>query len=169
MGDVKNISNHEAIKKIKTLAEKAQICLFCTEIETGKPFSTRPMSAQQVDNEGNIWFLSDKDNTKNMEIKDDENVQLLFNGSGHSDFLSVYGNATILYDKQKIEKLYEPIVKAWFKEGKNDPNISVIRVMPIEGYYRDTKHGKLVSLVEIISSVVTGKTADDGIEGKIKL
>src|SRR3954454_15128202 len=128
MSDVKNISNEDAIKKIKTLAEKAQTCLFCTKIKTGKPFSTRPMSAQQVDDNGNIWFLSDKDSTKNMEIKDDENVQLLFSGSSHSDFLSIYGKAAILYDKQKIEKLYEPIVKAWFKGGKDDPNISIIKV-----------------------------------------
>jgi len=169
MSDVKNISNDEAIKKIRTLAEKAQICLFCTNIETGKPFSTRPMSAQEVDDNGNVWFLSDKDSTKNMEIKDDENVQLLFSGSSHSDFLSIYGKATILYDKQKIEKLYELIVKAWFKGGKDDPNISVIKVTPEEGYYWDTKHGKVVSLIEIIASVVTGKTGDDGIEGQIKL
>lgn len=169
MGDVKNIANNEGIEKIKTIAEKAQICLFCTKIETGQPFSTRPMSAQKVDDIGNIWFLSDKDSSKNMEIKDDDHVQLLFSGSSHSDFLSVYGKATILYDRQKIKELYEPIVKAWFQEGKDDPNISVIKVEPIEGYYWDTKHGKLVSLAKIVVSMVSGKTMDDGIEGEIKL
>ncbi len=169
MGDVKNIGNNEAIEKIKELSKKAQTCLFCTKIETGKSFSTRPMSTQQVDDSGNLWFLSDKDSTKNMEVKDDDHVQLLFSGSSQSDFLSVFGKATILYDKQKISELYEPIVKAWFKEGKDDPNLSVIRVEPEEGYYWDTKHGKLVSLVKIVASMVTGKTMDDGIEGKIKL
>ena len=127
------------------------------------------MSTQEVDDSGNLWFLSDKDSTKNMEINDDDHVQLLFSGSAHSDFLSVYGKATILYDKEKIKELYEPIVKAWFKEGKDDPNISVIKVAPEEGYYWDTKHGKLVSLAKIMASMVTGKTMEDGIEGKIKL
>ncbi|MEP6466969.1 MAG: pyridoxamine 5'-phosphate oxidase family protein [Parafilimonas sp.] len=169
MGDVKNIANKEAVEKIKTLAEKAQTCLFCTKIETGKAFSTRPMSAQKVDDNGNIWFLSDKDSLKNMEIKDDDNVQLLFSGSSHSDFLSVYGKASILFDKEKIKELYEPIVKAWFKEGEDDPNISVIKIEPSEGYYWDTKHGKLISLAKIVASMVSGKTMDDGIQGKIKL
>ena len=169
MGDVKNVNNTEAIEKIKALAEKAQTCLFCTKIETGKPFSTRPMSAQKVDDAGNIWFLSDKDSTKNMELQNDDNVQLLFSGSAHSDFLSVYGKASINYDKAKIKELWEPIVKTWFQQGVDDPNISVIKVEPSEGYYWDTKHGKLVSLIKIVTSMVTGKTMDDGIEGTIKL
>ncbi len=169
MGDVKNVNNNEAIEKIKVLAEKAQTCLFCTKIETGKPFSTRPMSAQKVDDAGNIWFLSDKDSTKNMEVKDDDNVQLLFSGSSHSDFLSLYGKASINYDKAKIKELWEPIVKTWFQQGVDDPNISVIKVEPSEGYYWDTKHGKIVALTKMLTSMVTGKTMDDGIEGKIKL
>lgn len=169
MGDVKDVSNNEAIEKIKQLAEKAQTCLFCTKIETGKSFSTRPMSAQKVDNAGNIWFLSDKDSTKNMEVEDDDHVQLLFSGSNHSDFLSVYGKATILYDKAKIKELWEPIVKTWFQEGVDDPRISVIKVTPEEGYYWDTKHGKLVALAKMLTSMVSGKTMDDGIEGTIKI
>ena len=169
MGDLKNITNNEAVEKIKTISKNAGTSLFCTQIETGKPFSTRPMSVQEVDDSGNIWFLSDKDSAKNMEIKDDDKVQLLFSGSSHSDFLSVYGTATILFDKEKIKELWEPIVKAWFKEGKDDPHISVIKIEPEEGYYWDTKHGKLVSLVKIAASMVTGRTMDDGIEGTLKL
>ena len=169
MGDVKNVNSSEAVEKIRHLAEKAQTCLFCTKIETGKPFSTRPMSAQKVDNGGNIWFLSDKDSTKNMELKDDDHVQLLFSGSSHSDFLSVYGKASINYDKAKIKELWEPIVKTWFQQGVDDPNISVIKVEPSEGYYWDTKHGKIVALAKMLTSMVTGKTMDDGIEGTINL
>ncbi len=169
MGDVKNVSNNEAVEKIKELAEKAQTCLFCTKIETDKAFSTRPMSAQKVDDAGNIWFLSDKDSTKNMEVKDDDKVQLLFSGSSHSDFLSVYGKASINYDKEKIKELWEPIVKTWFQEGIDDPRISVIKVTPEEGYYWDTKHGKLVALAKMLTSMVIGKTMDDGIEGTIKI
>ncbi len=169
MGDVKNVSNNEAVEKIKELAEKAQTCLFCTKIETDKAFSTRPMSAQKVDDAGNIWFLSDKDSTKNMEVKDDDKVQLLCSGSSHSDFLSVYGKASINYDKEKIKELWEPIVKTWFQEGIDDPRISVIKVTPEEGYYWDTKHGKLVALAKMLTSMVIGKTMDDGIEGTIKI
>lgn len=166
---IKNLHNTAAIEKIKELAEKAETCLFCTKIETGKAFSTRPMSAQQVDDEGNIWFLSDKASTKNMELKNDDHVQLLFNESKHSGFLSLYGKASVLYNKQKIEELWEPIIKTWFKGGVDDPNISVIKVTPEEGYYWDTKHGRIVALAKMLTSMVSGKTMDDSIEGTIKV
>jgi general stress protein 26 len=169
MGDVKNISDAESVEKIKKLAKEADACLFCTKIETGKPFSMRPMNTRDIDDEGNLWFLSDKDSTKNMELKDDDKVQLLFSGGNHTDYLSLYGTATILYDRKKIKEIWTPIAKAWFKEGDDDPNISVIRVQPNEGYYWDTKHGRLVSIAKIALSMVSGKTMDDGIEGKIKL
>ena len=166
---VKNLQNDEAIEKIKELAEKADTCLFCTNIKTGQAFSTRPMSVQEVDDDGNLWFLSDKESNKNMEVKDDDHVQLLFSSSSHAGFLNVFGKASILYDKEKIEQLWKPLIKTWFQGGKDDPHISVIKVQPIEGYYWDTKHGKMVAFFKMLASVVVGKTMDDSIEGTIKV
>ncbi len=45
-------------------------------------------------------------------------------------------------DKEKIEELWTPLAKAWFTEGINDPRISVIKVVPDNGFYWDNKHGK---------------------------
>ena len=166
---VKNLQNAEAIEKLKELAEKSETCLFCTNIKTGKPFSTRPMAVQEVDDDGNLWFLSDKESNKNMELKEDDHVQLLFSSSSHAGFLNVFGKATVTYDKQKIKELWKPLIKTWFQEGQDDPNISVIKVEPKEGYYWDTKHGKMVAFLKMLTSVVVGKTMDDSIEGTIKL
>src|SRR6478609_6878332 len=87
----KNLQGAEAIKKIKELTDKGPSCFFCTHIETGRPFITRPMSVQEVDDEGNLWFLSANDSHKNYEIQHDSAVQLLFQGSSYSDFLNLYG------------------------------------------------------------------------------
>ena len=99
----KNLIGDEAAKKIKELAEQAQSCFFCTDLSSGKPFATRPMSPQKVDEQGNVWFLSADDSHKNAAIQKDPSVQLLFQGSHHSDFMSLYGTATISKDKEKIK------------------------------------------------------------------
>ncbi|MEO7834943.1 MAG: pyridoxamine 5'-phosphate oxidase family protein, partial [Ginsengibacter sp.] len=52
---------------------------------------------------------------------------------------------------------------------KKDPNISVIKVIPENAYYWDTAHGKMISLLKIAASVVSGKTMDDGVEGKLEI
>ncbi|GAB2558471.1 pyridoxamine 5'-phosphate oxidase family protein [Spirosoma aerophilum] len=157
----------EAGKKIKELVDKSSTCFFCTKIKTGEPLQTRPMSVQKVDEKGNFWFLSASDSHKNATIQSDNKVQLLFQGSDYSDFLSIYGEATISTDKALIKELWEPILKAWFTEGVDDPRITVIKVNTQEAYYWDNKHGDAVAFVKTIAGAIMGKTLDDSIEGTL--
>jgi len=164
-----DLSGAEGLKKMKELVEKASTCFFCTRIQTDERFSTRPMSVQKIDDEGNTWFLSASDSKKNIEIDDDPAVQMLFQGSDYSDFLTVYGTATISHDKEIIHELWNPILKTWFTEGKDDPRITVIKVAPLEAYYWDTKHIQVVGLIKRMVGAAIGKTLDDSIEGQIKV
>ena len=125
------------------------------------------MSVQEVDDEGNLWFLSAKDSHKNEELLHDSYMQLLFQGSAHSDFLDIYGKATISDDKEKIKQLWEPLAKVWFTEGEDDPRISVIKVIPSQGYYRDNKHGNAIAFLKMTAGALIGKTLDDSVEGKL--
>ena len=95
-------------------------------------------------------------------------VQLLFQGSTYSDFISLYGQAYISTDKALIDELWEPIFKTWFTEGKDDARISVIRFEPDEGYYWDTKNNQLVGFAKKLAGAIMGKTLDDSIEGQLR-
>ena len=165
----KDLSGEEGVKKMKELVEKASTCFFCTRIKTDENFSTRPMAVQKIDGLGVTWFLSASDSKKNMEIYDDPAVQMLFQGSDYSDFLTVYGTATISRDKEVIDELWNPMLKTWFTEGKDDPRITVIKVVPIEAYYWDTKHVQVIGLIKRMVGAAIGKTLDDSIEGQIKV
>jgi len=168
MSDVKNLSSTEAIEKIKQLAEDADICHFVTNLST-LPLTSRPMSTQEVDEEGNIWFMSRNTSVKNQEISKDSHVQLFYAKNSSSEYLSVYGTAQILIDKAKIKELWQPIAKAWFTEGEDDPSITLLKVKPLDAYYWDTKDNKFVSLIKIAASAISGKEMDGGIEGTLKV
>ena len=165
----KDLTGEEGLKKMKELVEKASTCFFCTSLKTSQPFSTRPMSVQKIDEEGNSWFLSASDSKKNEEVAADPSVQMLFQGSDYSDFLTVYGEASISHDKKMIHELWNPILKTWFTEGKDDPRITLIKVVPVEAYYWDTKHAQVIGLIKRLVGAAMGKTMDDSIEGKIKV
>lgn len=165
----KNLINKEAISKMKELIDKAKTCFFCTHTTGMSNMEVRPMSVQKFDDDGNFWFLSSNDSHKNQQIKTNNQVQLLFQGSAHSDFLSVKGVATISTDKQKIKELWEPIVKTWFTEGVDDPRITVIKVQLSDGYYWDNKHGNVVAFAKMAAGAIMGKTLDDSIEGTIRI
>jgi general stress protein 26 len=163
----KDLFGQEGIDKIKELAQKAGSCFFCTNSQPGKPFATRPMSAENIDDEGNHWFLSANDSHKNEELTSNPATQLLFQGSPYSDFLTLYGTTEISTDKSKIDELWDPMMKTWFTEGKDDPRITVLKFIPFEGYYWDTKHGMAVALVKRTIGAIKGETYDDSIEGTI--
>jgi general stress protein 26 len=168
MGETKNLQNEEALKKIKELVEDIKTCMFCTNV-TGVPFNTRPMATADIDEEGNIWFISNAESHKNDEIKNDDKVQLIYAKGGNSHFLSIAGKATIVKDQGKIDEVWNIFINTWFKNGKKDPDVSLIKVIPDDVYYWDTVHGKMVSLLKIAVSAVSGASMDDGVEGKISI
>jgi general stress protein 26 len=166
MGDHKNLRNESAAEKIKDLAEEIKTCMLCT-YKDGK-LQSRPMSVQEIDKYGNLWFLSDKYSQKNEEINLNPKVELFF-VQPHDKFLTLHGTATISYDRRRIKELWNPIIKVWMSEGDDDPNLSIIKVIPEEGYYWNNKHGKMIAIAKMAVAFVTGKTMDDGIEGNLEL
>ncbi|WP_028123829.1 pyridoxamine 5'-phosphate oxidase family protein [Epilithonimonas tenax] len=164
-----DLTSQEAIKKIKELSEKARICMFCTELDR-LPVNSRPMGLQETDENGNLWFISSETSNKNFEIKEDNRVQLYFMNNNNSEYLSIFGDAYIYKDQSTIEDKWSPMANAWF-DGKDDPNVSIIRVQPKETYYWDTKAGKLVSLLSFAAAAISGNKTDnsDGVEGNAKI
>lgn len=122
-----------------------------------------------MDDEGNFWFLSDEESRKNFELKADSRIQLFYSNPSKYEFMTVYGHAVQYKDREIIDDLWTPVAKAWFKEGKDDPSLTAIMVIPDEAYYWDTKSSKMVSLVKILASMVSNRTMDDGVEGKLKV
>lgn len=161
-----DLSGADAVAKTKQLVDKARTCFFCTAPQEGST-GARPMSVQQVDEAGNLWFLSADDSHKNNEVTQNSAVTLYFQGSAQSDFLMLTGVANISRDRVKIKQLWEPIVKTWFTQGIDDPRITVIKVAPSQGYYWDTKHGKALAGAKMLIGAAIGKTLDDSIEGKL--
>ena len=166
--NVQNLSGQEAIDKLKKIAEDARICMFLTMSKT-HPLPSRPMALQGVDDDGTMHFFSAKNSDKNHDIEEDSDVQLFFQNNGSSEYLSVFGKARISQDREKIKKLWSVWAKTWFQDGPEDPKLSLISVTPEESAYWDTKHNKMVQMLKIAASIVSGKTMDDGVEGKLHI
>lgn len=169
MNNTENLKNKEAIYKLKSLVDEITVCLFCTDLKTDDGATCRPMSALSVCDEGNIWFFSEKNSDKNKAISKDEDVQLFFSHPGKSSYLVVNGKATIILDNDTIEKLWTPFAKIWFKEGKKDPNISVIKVSPKNAYYWDTDGNRMINLLKMVASVAVSKNLVTGNQGALKI
>lgn len=168
MDSFENLSDQEARVKLKEIAEDCRMCMFVTNLSS-VPAASRPMSIQEVDDEGAIWFISSSDSDKNKEIASDNRVQLYFQNNGSAEYLSIYGEASVFTDKATKDKYWTEFANAWFT-GKDDPKVTIIKIRPIDCYYWDTKSGKFIAFMKRSLAALTGADVDDdGIEGKLKL
>lgn len=164
---MEHMSGFEAAKKIKELAEATRTCLMMTMLDQ-RPFSIRPMALQKIDDNGSIYFMSRADSDKNAELKKNNEMHLTFSNDGKSEYLSLYGHAKVYRDQQEIDEMYSAFANTWF-EGKDDPNISIIRFEPESGHYWDTKNGKIVALAGMVVGAITGKETDNSLEGDLRI
>lgn len=166
---IAHLSGTNAVEKIREMVDRSGTCFFRTDASLDDSHSARPMSVQKTDANGDLWFLSAIDSTKNRELAEKPNANLFFQGSEYSDFLELIGTVRVTQEKSRIDELWDPMVGNWFTEGKDDPRVTVLQFTPTAGYYWDNKHGDLVAGVKIMIGAITGNTMDDSIEGKIEV
>jgi general stress protein 26 len=162
-----NLFNEEARAKIKGLAEDIDFTMMETHLGA-KQTHIIPMSTKEVDEDGCIWFLSNKNSEHNGYIEADNSIQLIYSKPGDMEFMIVYGEAHITTERPILEKYYGSSDDAWF-DGVDDPNLTAIKVVPKDAHYWDTKNGKLVSLLKMGMGALTGEKQDLGEQGELKI
>lgn len=163
-----NLKQEEAVKKFKKLAEDVRVCMFITNTNA-EDEHTRPMSTIEVEEDGTLWFFTDIRSIKIEEVAADKEVHLTYAHPGKESYMDVWGSAKIVTDKQQIKDKWSPIIKAWFPDGVDDPNIALLKIKPSQCYYWDAETGKMVQFLKMAAAAITGKRLADGKEGRLIL
>jgi general stress protein 26 len=163
----KDLQNKEALSKFKKLVEDIRICMFITNNK--QEDHTRPMATIEVEDDGTLWFFTDIRSVKVEEVATQSDVHLVYAHPGKESYLDVWGTGEVVKDKQAIKDKWEPMVKAWFPNGQDDPNLGLLKIKPEQMYYWDAETGKMVHFLKIAASVVTGAKLAEGSEGKLSI
>ena len=165
----KNLQNEEALKKFKKLVEEVNTCMFITATHSENEH-TRPMATVEVEDNGSLWFYTDVRSIKVEEVATDNKVHLIYSHPGKQSFMDVWGSGTIVTDKEQIKAKWSPVVKAYFPQGVDDPNLALLKVQPTNVYYWEAESGKMIQFFKMAAAAVTGKpNLAQGAEGKIQL
>ncbi len=168
MSEQKNLSGPDGLKKINDLVKDIRIAMMTTAAPDGS-FDSRPMVTQKSDFDGDVWFLTRAESGKVAEIQDDSHISLLYADADNSKFVSAKGRAYLSRDRAKIQELWNPMYKAWFPEGEDDPSITVLRVNISEAQYWEASSSKLLRGLKYVAAAATGGAIDLGKTGKITL
>jgi general stress protein 26 len=134
----------------------------------GAELRARPMAIAECSEDGRVSFLTSIESDKIGEITDESIVNLALQNA--SQFMSISGNVLISRETSKIDKLWSASYQPWFPEGKNDPTITVLIVVPTYAEYWDMSGGGgIKALFELGKAAIGGETPkfDDDVHKKI--
>ncbi len=89
---------------------------------------SRPMTAQLENACGPLWFFSSKDSTLVQGMKAGNHAVAAFVAKGHDLFATVEGPLLLSDDRSAIDRLWNRFVAAWYPDGKDDPNLALLRL-----------------------------------------
>lgn len=155
------------LQKLRDMVKDIDFCMLTTIDENGDLHS-RPMSCNgDIDPDGDIWFFTGASSHKVNEIERLPKVNVSFADPDNQHYVSVTGTAQIVRDQQKIEELWRPEFRMWFPEGKDDPEIALLKVKLEKAEYWDSPSSTIGFALDFVSALVTGKQPNSGENEKL--
>jgi general stress protein 26 len=161
--------NHrEAVQKLGGLIKDIHFAMLTTQTPEGDLHS-RPMATQQVEFDGILWFLTSVSSAKIEEMQQHHRVNVAFADASADKYVSVAGTAQVLRDRQMLDELWSPFHTAWFPNGKDDPDIALIKVTVNSAEYWNVPESRMVQVIGFAKAVLTGKRYEPGEHGEVDL
>ncbi len=159
----------EDLQKLRDMVKDIDFCMLTTIDENGDLHS-RPMSANgEIDANGNLWFFTGASSHKVSEVEKAPKVNVSFADPKNQQYVSITGVAQLVRDRAKIDELWKPEFKMWFPEGKDDPEVALLRISLEKAEYWDSPSSTVAYALSFVSSLVTGKQPDFGENKKLEL
>lgn len=163
-----NQTQQDDTKKLGELIQDIGIAMLTTVDDDGS-LRSRPMQTQENEFDGTLWFFTGASSHKVLEVQHEARVNVSYSAPDKNRFVSVSGTATLVRDKAKIDELWKPALKAWFPDGKDDPEVALLKIRVEQAEYWDTPSNKAVHMIGFVKAVATGQSYQPGENEKIKL
>lgn len=145
--------NKEAIEKVRELIKGIDVAMLTTISEEG--LVSRPMKTQDVEFDGDLWFLTKKDTGKFHELLQNKQVNVAYAGKS---YVSIRGNAELVDSTEKIKQYWSPAYEELLETSVNDPNLVLIKVKAETAEYWDI--GNKFKMAKFLFRRMLGKNTE---------
>ncbi|RCX17734.1 general stress protein 26 [Fontibacillus phaseoli] len=147
-------ANQEAIEKVRDLIKGIDTAMLTTV--TGEGLVSRPMKTQEVEFDGDLWFLTKKDTNKYREILRNPTVNVAY---VDKSYVSIRGEAELVQSPDKVREFWNVAYEKLLETSSDDPNLVLIKVKADTAEYWET--GNPVKMVMRLFSKLTGAGKKD--------
>jgi general stress protein 26 len=141
-------------QKVHDLIQKTRLAMLTSVGPDGRLMS-KPMATQDVEFDGDVWFIAERDSVKVRNIQANPQVNVAYSSS--DSWVSVSGTAAVVDDQAKLAELWDTFTDAWMEGGPENPNNILIRIRADSAEYWDTPGSKVTQVANLVKAKVTGK------------
>lgn len=143
----------DQIKTVADVLDKARIGLLATVDSEGRLVS-RPLALVDRDFDGSVFFFVQKSSHKVHDIENEPQVNIGVETS--KGWLSISGTATLTQDPAAIDELWNTGAEAWFDQGRNDPEVALLKVDAHTVESWTSTEPKAITLLKYAKAAATG-------------
>jgi general stress protein 26 len=158
------MSGQTDIDRVWDIIEKVGVCMLVTPFAGG--LRGRPLEARPERDTGLIWFVTDRNSSKEQEIEAEHDVCLVFIDAKEKAYLSITARAQVRSDHAKAAEIWKTTDNAWWN-GPDDPDVCVLRVRPLTAELWDGPASAAVAAFELAKARVTGEEPNLGENRKV--
>jgi general stress protein 26 len=104
-------------------------------VEQGMDGHAQPMTAHFEGEQGPIWFYASRQSDLVKQLEMPRRAMAHFVGKGHDLFATMHGDLAIEQDRSVIDRFWSNKVSLWYENGKDDPDLEMLRL--------DAEHAKI--------------------------
>lgn len=119
---------HLQMSELAELIDGIKVAMLTTVAANGELVS-RPLQTRKREFDGDLWFMTSADSGKVDELIANPHVNLAYADPEQTRYVSITGAAQLVRDRAQIEALWDDAFDPlYFKQGRDDPDIALIRV-----------------------------------------
>jgi general stress protein 26 len=126
-------------------------------------YHNQPMTGFREEETGTIWFFTrdDTDFARDVAVGGQSGM-FTYQSKDQEVYACIHGDLSIDFDRERLDKYWNPVLAAWYPEGKDDPHLTMIRFDGDDGRIWVSKKGPVGFMFEVVKANLTKTLPDAG-------
>ncbi len=128
-------------------------------------YHAQPMTAFREEETGTIWFFTrdDTDLARDAGIGGGQSAMFHYGSKDQKVWACIHGELSVQgHDRAIIDRYWNPILAAWYPDGKDDPHLTILRFDADDGRVWVSDGGLVKFAFEIAKANITKTLPDAG-------
>ena len=148
------MSKQEQMDKIQAMVNNIKYTMMTTRTHEDHLHSCPMNTTETSIGAKEIWFIGHSPSETVDNINNNPEVNLAYVSQDDKSYLSVTGRAELVEDREKLDELWSMTYNAYFEQGKEDPKVQLIKVVPHGAEYWENGNA-IASAVKMTAAAVT--------------